>query len=340
MPAATPFDQLIDCKLYIYEMNISGFDMNLLRVLDALLRDGSVTRAAERIGLSQPATSAALGRLRHALGDPLFVRQGQRLVPTDYARSLEIPLREVLDRAGALIAGPAAFDPATAVGTFRIGGSDFFAEMLMRALGAAVFRQAPGMILQLVDLVPEDYLATLERRAVDLVLVPEAAFPEWTEREPLFRSSFRMIARRDHPRLRGAGVAQGGVVPLDLFCDLGHVLFSPEGKLRAMGDAALAAVGRQRRVAMTVPVFSGVCRAVAQSDLVGLLPRQMAEAMAPGLGLDIYSLPMPVPAATIVMVWHRRAARNPAHRWMRGLVGDLLRPLDAGEDAGPPPAGA
>lgn len=311
--------------------NISTFDLNLLRVLDALLREGSVTRAAARVGLSQPATSAALGRLRHALGDPLFVRQGQRLVPTDHALSLETPLREILDRTEGLIAGPEAFDPARASGAFRIGGSDFFAEMLMPALGAAVSRQSPALIVQLVDLVPENYVATLERQRADLVLIPETTFPEWTEHVRLFRSSFRMIARAGHPRLAAEGVPPGGVVPTDLFCDLGHVLFSPEGRVSAMGDAALAAVGRKRRVAMTVPVFSGVCRAVSESDLVGLLPRQLAEAMAPRLGLWVYVPPMPLPAATIFMAWHRRASRAPAHRWLRGLVAETLEPLDAGE---------
>lgn len=312
-------------------MNISTFDLNLLRVLDALLRDGSVTRAADRIGLSQPATSAALGRLRHALGDPLFVRHGQGLVPTDYARSLETPLREILEGTGALIAGQDQFDPACATGTFRIGGSDFFAEMLMPQLGAALALQAPGMVVQLIDLVPENYVTTLERYVADIVLIPGHDFPEWTDRQPLFRSSFRMIARAGHPRLRAAEIAPGRVVPMDLFCDLCHVLFSPEGKLKAMGDAALAAVGRSRRVTMTVPVFSGVCRAVAESDLVGLLPRQLAEAAAPRLGLEVYDLPMPLSTSLISMVWHRRSSRNPAHRWMRMQVAKLLTPLNSGE---------
>jgi DNA-binding transcriptional LysR family regulator len=331
VPVAHSFDQLINCNLYIFCMNISGFDLNLLRVLDALLCEGSVTRAAERIGLSQPATSAALGRLRHALGDPLFVRHGQGLVPTDHARSLEIPLRDILDRTSALIAGPDAFDPARATSDFRIGGSDFFAEMLMPKLGAAMSRQAPDMVVQLVDLVPENYVTTLQRYVTDIALIPGDRFPEWTAHRPLFRSSFRMIARSGHPRLQAAGVAPGAAVPIDLFCDLGHVLFSPEGKRKAMGDAALAAVGRARRVVMTVPVFAGVCRAVEESDLVGLLPRQLAEAVAPRLGLAIYSAPMPLAAATISMVWHRRSSRSPAHRWMRNLIATLLTPLNIGE---------
>ncbi len=206
----------------------------------------------------------------------------------------------------------------------------------MPALGAEVSQRAPGMIVQLVDLVPEDYVATLERQRTDLVLIPRAGFPEWADHETLFRSGFRVIARSGHPRLGAAGVRPGDTVPIDLFCDLGHVLFSPAGRTSAMGDAALAAIGRKRRVAMTVPVFSGVCRAVAESDLVALLPQQLAEAVAPRLGLSVHVAPMPLPAAAICMVWHRRATGNPAHRWLRGLVADLLRPLDAAPDAAGP----
>lgn len=310
-------------------MNLRSFDLNLLRVLDALLREGSTVRAGERIGLSQPAVSAALGRLRAALGDPLFVRHGQRLVPTDFARGLELPLGDLLDRIGALLAGPARFDPATATESFRLSGSDFFAEMLMPDLGRRLAVEAPGVRAQMIDLVPENYVGTLERYEVDLALVPTERLPEWADGELLFRSSFVAVARAGHPVLSRAGVAPGTMIPLDLFCDLGHVLFSPEGRLRAMGDAALAAVGRERRVVMTLPVFSGVARAVAQSDSLALLPVQLARRFGPLLGLDLYRAPMPVPVASIRMVWHRRMTHAPAHRWFRESVAAILRPLDA-----------
>ncbi len=125
-------------------MNMAKFDLNLLRVLDALLHEGSTVRAGARIGLSQPAVSAALGRLRHALGDELFLRHGQGLEPTDYARSLEIPLRKALDGLEALLSGPDNFDPATATLTFKLSGSDFFAEMLMPVLADQVSRDRAG----------------------------------------------------------------------------------------------------------------------------------------------------------------------------------------------------
>lgn len=308
-------------------MNISAFDLNLLKVLDAILREGSTVKAGERIGLSQPAVSAALGRLRHALKDPLFVRHGQALVATDYARSLEAPLRNLLDELTSLLAGPTAFNPKVTSARFKLSGMDFFAETLMPRLADLLAKQAPLIGIHLVDLLPEDYVGTLERYEVDLALVPKTEFPEWTDSRPLFRSGFVVIARKGHPKLRRSRIKLGATIPMDLFCDLGHVLFSPEGKTSAMGDVALAAVGRSRRVVMTLPVFSGVCSAVAQSDHLALMPRQMAEIMAPRLGLAVYRAPMPLQPAQIFMVWHRRATANPAHRWIRDRIAEILEPL-------------
>lgn len=312
-------------------MNLSSFDLNLLRVLDALLQDGSTVRAGQRIGLSQPAVSAALGRLRASLGDPLFVRSGQRLQPTDFARSLALPLREILDSLESLLSGPGAFDPARAEQNFRVSGTDFFAEMLMPSLAGELFRSAPNVVVQLVDLVPDNYVNTLERYLVDIALLPKMAFPEWVQVQPVFHSSFVVVARTGHPRLGRAGLVPGDVVPLDLFCDLGHILMSPEGKLKALGDAALARIGRERRVVMTMPFFNGVYRAVAESDLVSLIPQQLARRMAPLVGLDIYHAPIPVDPALLYMIWHKRSSGNPAHRWLRELIARLLLPLNDGE---------
>ncbi len=309
-------------------MNLYSFDLNLLKVLDALLSEGSTVKAGARIGLSQPAVSAALGRLRHALGDELFLRRGQGLEPTDFARGLALPLRAALDGLEAMLSGPGVFDPATAEAGFRVSGSDFFAEMLMPQLADRVSRLAPRMRVHLVDLVPDSYVDTLERYEVDIALIPATDLPDWVEARPVFRSDFSVIARAGHPRL--ARLAPGGQVPLDLFCDLGHVLFSPEGNLRAMGDAALARVGRRRRVVTTMPVFSGVYRAVAESDLIALIPKQLAERIAPVAGVEIYRPPMRIEPALIVMIWHRRASATPAHRWLRDLIADILLPLNEG----------
>lgn len=314
-------------------MNLRRFDLNLLLVLDALLREGSTVKAGERLGMSQPAVSGALARLRHALDDPLFLRHGQGLVPTDFARALALPLRAELDRLESLLAPPAAFDPSSAEVTFRLAGSDFFGEILMPALAARLAPVAPGLRVQLVDLVPERYIDSLERYEADIALVPDEPLPDWLDRRPLFRSGFAVIARQGHPALGAAGIAPGQVVPIDLYCALPHVLFSPQGRLKAMGDAALARLGRTRNVIMTLPWFSGVCRTVSKSDALALVPRQFAEIAAPDMGLDLYRAPMPLGTPLIVAVWHKRASANPAHRWMRDLVADILGPLDATAEA-------
>ncbi len=310
-------------------MNLAGFDLNLLRVLDALLDTCSTTQAGHRIGLSQPAVSAALGRLRVALNDPLFVRQGRRLVPTTYAEGLREPLRAILTRTERLLSDTKRFDPMTARAAFRISGSDFYAELLMPKLAEHLSRQAPGIRVHMVDLVPDNHVQSIERYNVDMAILPATEFPAWIDHRRVHSSDFVTIARRGHPRLARAGVAPGDVIPLDLFCDLQHAVFSPEGRPRAMGDAALARLGRERRVAMTLPVFSGVYHAVSQSDLIALIPHQLAARMAPRIGLDIYRPPMPVPAVTIRLAWHRRATHNPAHRWLREQIALLLAPLDA-----------
>jgi DNA-binding transcriptional LysR family regulator len=311
-------------------MNLRSFDLNLLLVLDALLREGSTVRAGERVGLSQPAVSAALARLRHALDDPLFIRHGQGLVPTDFARALAMPLRAELDRLEALLAPPPTFDPSAASMTFRLAGSDFFGEILMPAL-APLLKSAPGLGVQLIDLVPDRYIDTLERYEADIALIPNEDLPDWLEKRPLFRSPFTLIARRDHGEIAAAGVAPGDALPLDLFCALSHVLFSPRGAMNVGTDAALERIGRKRRVIMSLPTFAGVCRTVSRSDAVAMVPLQFAQSVSGYLGLTLHPPSMPTPVPLIIAAWHRRASANPAHRWLRGLVSSVLEPLDGSE---------
>ena len=307
-------------------MNFATIDLNLLRVLDAVFREGSTVKAAERLGLSQSAVSGGLSRLRHALGDPLFVRQGNRLVATDYADGLRGPIREELGRLEALLLPPGAFDPAAATGTFRIAASDFFAELLMPSLADLLNHRAPGIRAQLIELVPYDHVLSLERRNADVALIPDTPLPGWVGREPLFRSPFHVIARAGNAGI--AGLTAGATMPMATFCRLHHVLFSPEGNLAAMGDAALARVGRRRQVAVTVPVFSGVLRAVAESDLIALVPAQLAAKVADTFGLVVFEPPMPIEPPLIVGIWHKRSESAPLARWMRDRVFELMKAID------------
>lgn len=307
--------------------NLSSFDLNLLRVLDALLIEHSTGRAGARLGLSQPAVSGALKRLRLSLGDELFFRSGQKLEATEFALSLIEPLQDILSRVEALIRSQDAFDHATAEHSFRISGSDFFAEMLMPLLAEYLEVQAPSLRVHLVDLVPDDRVSTLASQDVDFALLPETPLPDWAEGQPVFSSSFSVIARKAHPRT--TELAPGDVMPLDLFCDLGHVLFSTEGNPRGLGDEALARIGRERSVAMTMPVFSGVYRAVAGSDLIALLPSALAHRIAKSANLYVFEPPIPVDPVRLVLIWHRRFSASPPHIWLRSRITELLHPLNA-----------
>ena len=309
--------------------NLSSFDLNLLRVLDALLIEHSTVRAGARLGLSQPAVSGALKRLRLSLGDELFFRSGQKLEATEFALSLKEPLQEILSRVEALIRAQDAFDPATAEHSFRISGSDFFAEMLLPALAEHLRAHAPSLRVHLVDLVPDDRVGTLASHDVDFALLPETPLPDWAEGQPVFSSSFSVIARKAHPSTTELALAPGDVMPLDLFCDLGHVLFSTEGNPKGIGDEALARIGRERNVAMTMPVFSGVYRAVAGSDLIALLPSALAHRIAKSADLNVFKPPIPVEPVRLILIWHRRFSESPPHLWLRNRIIELLHHLNA-----------
>ena len=304
-------------------MNFATFDLNLLKVLNALFQEGSTVKASERLGLSQPAVSSALSRLRHALNDPLFIRQGNKLVSTDYAESIRHGLQAELERLEVFLAPAAKFDPASAEGAFKISGSDFFADLLMPALGDLLNKKAPGIKAQLVDLVPDNQVENITNCHADLALVPKTDLPDWISGESLFEAPFVVIARDGNPGI--AELKSGDIMPFDVFCSLPHVLFSPEGNLTGMGDAALEKVGRRRNVVMTVPVFSGVCRVVGGSDLIALLPAQLARTVELEYGLKVFQPPMRIEPAHIIGIWHKRSDTSPLAVWMRAQIFGLLR---------------
>ena len=208
-----------------------------------------------------------------------------------------------------------------------ISGSDYFAEMLMPKLAARIIGAAPGITIQITELDPEDYLAAVRTGRSDLALVPDFALRGWAEHQHVFNSEFAVIARRGHPETRH--LEPGGDFPIDLFCKLAHITFSVEGKLATQSDALLAEMGLGRRVAMTTSDFSGVYRTVAQSNLISVLPAELAMAVAEETGIDAFRPPIPVGPARIHMAWHRRSSKSPAHTWFRGTIADILRDLPA-----------
>jgi DNA-binding transcriptional LysR family regulator len=308
-------------------MNLSAFDLNLLRVLDAILRERSTVRAGQRVGLSQPAVSAALGRLRAALGDPLMVRNGQSLQPTAFALSLAEPLRRILEETERLLSRP-VFDPASATATFRIAAPDFFSEMLLPDLMARLDETAPGITLRFTDAISGGLWDEMRDGRLDLLLLPQAICPAWLENEVVLRSDYRIVARHGHPVLSKLNLADGAAIPLEVYVTLRHAAFRVIEAVPEEEDRLLADLGHSRRVALSVPSFTAVWRAVAASDLVGIVPRRQAERAAPVAGLTVHALPFDLPGAAICQAWHRRNAAAPGLVWLRREIADLLAPLD------------
>ncbi|MCR9224654.1 MAG: LysR family transcriptional regulator [Hyphomonas sp.] len=208
------------------KINFRTFDLNLLKVLDALLKEGSTIGAAKRLNLTQSAVSAALKRLRNAVGDELFVRYRGKLEPTDYARMLQPSLRNAMSELRQIFEQD-EFDPVISKATIRLSGPDFFSDMLLPELAEFTSHHAPGVKLQMLDLVPDDHFTTLVRYESDLLIMPEADLPDWAMSRTIFKSEFATIVRADHPVLRERDPAWR--LPLDVFCAIPQILYSPSG---------------------------------------------------------------------------------------------------------------
>jgi len=299
-------------------MNFVAFDLNLLRVFDALIRERSVTRAGRRIGLSQPAVSAALNRLRAILDDQLFVRAGAQMVPTPRAEDIAPAVAEALARVEAALFGDVRFDPATAERTFTLQGADFFSVLLMPALSRRVAAEAPGVRLRMLDTARGDIERLLRDDVIDISLEPLIAMPDWVASDHALHSPFLVVAAKDNPLLKD--VPPGAPIPLDLYCALPHAIRSIDGSMSGVLDEALARVGRSRRVVTALPNFQGVAMTVAATDLTASIPEQFARAVAEQMGLTLYAPPTPTAVPEIRMYWRRRNTANAAHAWLRGLV--------------------
>jgi DNA-binding transcriptional LysR family regulator len=308
-------------------MNFSALDLNLLRVFDAMAIELNTTRAGERVGLSQPAVSSALGRLRHIIGDELFVREGNRMVATPRALMLREPIREALQAMEHALSSVARFDPAVATQTFRISGSDYFSALLMPRLAATMRTEAPGVTLQMLNYHSTDALRLLGEGAIDMGGEARFETPDWVCSRTLFRSFIVSVVPKGHPVLAKAGVKPGHRIPPEIFCAIPQVLMSMDGGKTGTIDPVLAERGLQRQVAVTVPHFQAVALTIAEGGLLGSLPIHFARAVAKQLNLELYLPPFDPPMIDVVLFWHRRVDGNAANAWLRDHI---VRTLDFG----------
>lgn len=308
----------------ISAVNFAAVDLNLLRVFDAMMVELNTTRAGERVGLSQPAVSAALGRLRHITGDALFVREGNRMVPTARAAQIAGPLRSALRQMEEALSSVVRFDPAQATETFRIIGSDYFSTLLMPELVRRVRAEAPGVVLQMVQHPSGEIVDRLAQGAADMAIEGGAETPDWVCRRVLHRSFLVTVARRGDPVLAQAGLRPGERIPPELFCRLPQAFMSMDGTRTGSIDRALAARGLERRIVLTVPHFQALLLAVAESGLLASLPVHYARRAAPPLGLDLYLPPFDPPLVDVVLFWPRRHDGDAAQAWLRERIAEVM----------------
>jgi DNA-binding transcriptional LysR family regulator len=285
-------------------------DLNLLKALDALLDERNVTRAAERLGITQPAMSGMLLRLRESLEDPLFVRTQRGVVPTQRAQDMAVPLKQILGNIDALWR-PAAFDPASACFTLSIAATDYAQSAIAVPFLTALRQQAPGLRIALLPVQDLQIQSALERGTADLALItPETTPPDLHARK-LFDEHYVCVMREQHP-------AAGKALDLDTFCALDHALVSyTGGSFSGITDDALARLQRSRRVCLSVKNFLVLPDIIRSSDLVAVVPSRLVRDMP---GLICLPPPLAIPGFTKVLAWHERSHRDPGHRWLRELL--------------------
>jgi DNA-binding transcriptional LysR family regulator len=308
-------------------MNFAAVDLNLLRVFDAMMLELSTVRAGERVGLSQPAVSSALGRLRHLVGDELFVRDGNRMVPTPRALQLKEPVRTALQQMEEALAAAAGFDPATSSQTFVLLGSDYFSTLLMPRLAQQVVPEAPSVTLQMLDYPSSEVFRLLSDGFTDAAVDRELDPPDWIMRKMLFRSYILCAAAKNHPVLKRHRIKPGARIPAEVFCEIPQVMLSMDGGKTGTVDSTLREHGLARTVAMTVPHFQAVALAAAASPLLGNLPVHFARHAAASLPLDLYLPPYDPPKLGVCLYWHKRLDHDPANIWLRSHI-ELALDLD------------
>ena len=300
-------------------MNLRSLDLNLLVILDALLDEAHVTRAAQRLALSQPATSSALERCRHVFKDRLLERgQGGRMTLTPAAQALRAPLKRALVAITEVV-GAETPDLATLRQSVRIVMADLPGTLVAAPLYRALQDSAPGVqALLMAWRSNDDALQALASGAADIVVSVVPPVAGALHREELIREEYRVAMRAGHPAARCFG--------LDAWLDYPHVVVSSRGEATGALDAALAEIGRERRVGMVVPLFAQVGPLLADSDLIAMLP---ARSLRPphGAGLVHFAPPIAVDGFALSMAWHERRDTDPGVRHVRQLLAGLVRAI-------------
>jgi DNA-binding transcriptional LysR family regulator len=298
-------------------MSFLTLDLNLLRVFDAVMTEQNLTRAAGHLAMTQPAVSNAIKRLRESLGDDLLIRTAYGVKPTPRAEQLWPAVRSALSGLEAAVM-PETFDVSKTHATFRMAMADATAAFWLPSLMRAIELEAPGVNVRMVPLTTREPRPMLLRGDVDLAvgffpgvaaqLSSDTSSPIRHER--LYSGRYVCVMRKDHPLAKEE-------LTLDRYCAANHLLVSFSGRAHGLSDEALAQLGKERRILLTVNQFFTAGRVVANSDLITVLPKHLIASTGNADALVWRELPYDLPAVNIDMLWHERDARSPAHTWLR-----------------------
>jgi len=305
-----------------------NLDLFALECFDMLLRERSVSRAAQRMDMSQSSMSEALGRLRERFADPLLVRTREGMVPTQRAQDLWPQVRSGIEQLQAILERASDFEPALASERFRITATDYAQTLLAPSLIEQMRELAPQCSAEFVTVNLRAVEQSLEAGDIDLAIAYYPEPPVSLRRRPLFVDQYVCIVRDDNPVLQRSLTAED-------FAALPHVSVSPSGLSYFAGvvDSALEVLGLERRVVFRCPHFMIGCMLVAQSDMALALPSRAAQAVTRFLPVRSFVIPVPLKPVDVSMYWHERLHHSRSHQWLRSTVRAIL----AGEDAAPIP---
>lgn len=304
-------------------MDFHGIDLNLLAAFDALMSERSVTRAAARVRVSQPAMSAALSRLRKHFGDPLFLRSAEGLLPTPRARELGEPLSRALRQIETVFVKQPQFDPASASLTLTLGLSDYPACVLLPALVRRLAERAPGVSLSIQAFNDRDNaVELLDAGTVDAAIGVVPTYPDGRIlTRPILEDEFVTILASAHP------AARRGSLDMKTFLSLQHVLVSPEGERHGHVDEALAQRGKRRTLALSLPHMFAAPLVVASTRMTATVMKRVALTSAAARKLALLAPPLPLPKIAFDLIWHRRADSHPAQKWLRESIASVAAAL-------------
>ena len=302
-------------------MRLDGLDLNLLVLFEALMREGSVTGAGQRLNLSQSATSAALGRLRDHFRDELFAVQGRRLTPTPLAYALDEPVRDILMRARANLIARPEFRPETSTRHFRLIVSDYSTFVLMDRVIRRAHDTAPGVTFELIafDDRPDD---PLRRGEVDFLIFPDRSLRDDHPRVPLFTDEFCCVVWDENDKV-------GKRLTPETYLSRGHVSarFGPSRRI-SFEERELRRLGVKRRIEVHVPNFAAMVSMVVGTDRIATVHARIAHALARQFPVRILDCPFPVSGFRESLQWPQPPESDPAIRWMRSVIVDAAASLD------------